>query len=121
MDRSDAASAFCCTRPWPLLFPLADGGVEIAPHAAVDLLEPEKAAASIARAAQAVEVALVAGADELERRRLALAAALGRAQPLDDLVGGVVVDGAPLVGDELGAADVDGRFGRFFARALVAA
>src|SRR6185312_6299197 len=130
-DRSGAASgpaspSSSCTSARPLLVPsveLADAGVEVAAHAAVDLLEPEEAAAAIARRAQAVEVAAVTGADELERGGLALATALAAAQPLEHLLGGIVVvgDGLALGGDERGAADLDGGLGGLLARAIVAA
>src|SRR5437868_3567520 len=101
-----AGSFFC--------LPFADGGVELALHADVDVLQIQKAAAAIAGGAQAVEVAWVAGADELERGRLALAAIAAEAQLVDGRLFVVARGRLALLHHQRRAAELDRRLGRFF-------
>src|ERR1700738_4110794 len=90
IPRSTHGGSFFCLE-------LADAGVEVAQHASVRLLQPEKTAAPLARLLEHVHVFGVAGGDQAERGAFAVAAGAALLQLLDQLVllvaGGLALGG----------------------------
>src|SRR5256885_1871455 len=82
--------------------------------------EAQEAAATVAGRVQDVQVLRGVGLDQLERGRLAVAAAAALFQAVDRVVE-LVARGLALLGDQLRAAQLDRRLDRLFAHAVVLA